>query len=76
MPRQDEGVLKHLKKIGLNIGLIFYREGEEAYASYDNRIQMPYEGTEGKCKIQFLSMPSPLLNDLLMNAVLPSIFSW
>ena len=48
VPRQEDSVLKMLESIGLNIGLILYREGEEAYASDDIRIPMPYEATKGK----------------------------
>ena len=50
VPRQREQFLQRLDNLGLNIGLLLFREGEEAvaYESDAARIPMPYKTTEGK----------------------------
>ena len=52
VPRQKEQFLQRLDNLGLNIGLLLFREGEEAvaYESDAARIPMPYKTTEGKYK--------------------------
>ena len=47
VPRQKEHLLQQLDNLGLNIGLLLFREGEEAVA----RIPMPYKTTEGKLSL-------------------------
>ena len=49
VPRQKEPFLQQLDKLGFNIGLLLFREGEEAvaYESDAARIPMPYKTTEG-----------------------------
>ena len=50
VPRQQEQFLQNLEKSGFNIGLLLFREGEEAVAYQGDaaRIPMPYKTTKGK----------------------------